>query len=184
MQPYRRTDRGRPAPRRVRGGPGAPLRTGCGLGHSRRDADLATRPPGPRGGPPASGRRRPARARPSADGWARSGAWERRERDGLEAGGGVPEIHHQGQDVQTSTRATRRTTPSGGDLPETPATSPRPRARPGRTQPHARAPASRRPGGTGRTAGQSGPGRARARGRPRPGQTRARDRPCHAHDAG
>ena len=98
---------GRAAPDRVRAWAFAPGGGPC------------ARPPGPRGGPPASGRRRhgralrrtagPGRGPGSAGDWMPPGAaGQRRERDGLEAGGGVPEIHHQGQDVQTSTRATRQ----------------------------------------------------------------------------
>ena len=83
MQPYRRTDRGRPAPRRVRGpGSAAPDRVrawafapGCGPCHA---STRATRRTAGKRTPP------PARARPSADGPARSGAGERR---GLDAAG-------------------------------------------------------------------------------------------------
>ena len=77
MQPYRRTDTRGPAPVRVRGpGSAAPDRVRAwafapGCGPCRASTRTTRR---------AAGKRTPAaaRARPSADGWAGSGSWERR----------------------------------------------------------------------------------------------------------
>ena len=203
MQPYRRTDTRGPAPVHVRGpGSAAPDRVRAwafapGCGPCRASTRTTRR---------AAGKRTPAaaRARPSADGWARSGSWERRGLGpdscgrGLDAAGSSWAAPGAGRPRRWWRRP--RDPPPGPRRPDVyqgheadhatrGATSrrrrkPRPGHGPGRDQPQARAPASRRPGGTGRTAGQSGPGRARARGRPRPGQTGAGAIPCHAHDAG
>ena len=191
MQPYRRTDRGRPAPRRVRGpGSAAPDRVrawafapGCGPCRASTRATRRT----------AGKRTPPARARPSADGWARSGAWERR---GLDAAGSRwaapgagrprgwwrrprdpppgprrPDLY-PGHGADHATRG--RPPGDAGNLAQaTGQTGPGP-------TPHARVGTSREENPVGGTAGRAGrPGRGR-----RQAKTRPKARPWHAPDGG
>ena len=194
MQPYRRTDRGRPAPRRVRGpGSAAPDRVrawafapGGGPCHASTRATRRT----------AGKRTPPARARPSGDGWARSGAGERR---GLDAAGSRwaapgagrprswwrrprdpppgprrPDLY-PGHEADHATRG--RPPGDAGNLAQaTGQTGPGP-------APHARVGARRarmhpvRRHRTGGRAGQARPGRSQAK-------TRPKARPWHAPDGG
>ena len=192
MQPYRRTDTRGPAPVRVRvPGSAAPDRVRAwafapGGGPCRASTRATRRTAGKRTPPPA-------RARPSADGPARSGAGERR---GLDAAGSSwaapgagrprswwrrprdpppgprrPDVYpgHKAGPRHQGATSRRRRQPRPGHGPD--------RARPGQDQPRTRAPAHRA-----RFTPQAAPdGGQGGQARPEPGQSQAGpgQRPAH-----